>query len=158
MGVTLPSLSVMPAQSWIGAHESPMRFLAIDINHGPGDVEWWALEPNHTEKLYEDMRKNFKIDIYQNEAWWPDPNFLLARGYSVNYGVQKPGDMALLSYGTMHWYRAESPSVHTSWNIAPKTVAALSKALARAELNRSIEYISTIHISTLSMHLLNSEL
>ena len=94
MGVTLPSMSIMPAQSWVGAHESPMRFLAIDINHGPGDVEWWALEPNHTENANLKVKQNLKLNKILRIKHQIDSIFLwqlceIIYVYQKKFGCQK---------------------------------------------------------------------
>jgi histone demethylase len=44
-GMSLPQFYLKVDGCWTGGHEENLRFIAININHGPSDVEWWALDP-----------------------------------------------------------------------------------------------------------------
>jgi hypothetical protein len=108
--------------NWTGGHEENLRFTSVNINHGPGNCEWWAINPRQSERFYKAIKADFKIDIHKAEtAWWADESYLLAKGFDCYHGVQKPGDVMLVNSGTPHWVKSYGKTISSAWNICPKT-------------------------------------
>lgn len=158
-GMSLPQLYLKVAGSWTGAHQENLSFAAINLNHGPGDCQWWALAPAEVPKVRAEVEEKLGFDIAKSETlWWPDENWVLSQGYESFYGVQRPDDLVYVGPGTLHWVKTLAPAVNSSWNIGPKTLKQFQAAYQRNALNQSIGVESLVQLNTLALDLLNSEL
>ncbi len=41
---------------WTGGHQENIAMCAININHGPGASEWYAIDGKHIEQLRSEIR------------------------------------------------------------------------------------------------------
>jgi hypothetical protein len=57
---------------WHGGSEqsSSLRCTLTDCNHGPGSIEWCAIDKQHVSKLKQLVLTEFDVDIYNNEGEW----------------------------------------------------------------------------------------
>lgn len=158
-GLTLPQLRVGTMGSWIGGRQETLRFCSVNINHGPGDCEWWALDSRCLEAFRYKVMNSFFYDIFREETkWWPDEDWCLANGFKLRYIIQKPGDIIFIGIGTLHWSRYLNPSVCSSWNVGLKSLRQFEAAFDRLSLNSQLGLTSKVPLHTLALDLLNFEL
>jgi len=158
-GMSLPQIYLKAAGSWTGAHQENLCFAAINLNHGPGDCQWWGLSPAEVPQVRAEVGAKLGFDTAKSETlWWPDENWVLGQGYASFYGVQRPDDLVYVGPGTLHWVKTTAPAVNSSWNIGPKTLNQFEAAYSRKALNESIGVESLVQLNTLALDLLNSEL
>jgi hypothetical protein len=73
---------------WTGGHEENLRFCAVNINHGPADVDWWGLASAEANALYEAVLADFGFDIHHHETlWWPDEYYMMLKGFNCYTGI-----------------------------------------------------------------------
>lgn len=158
-GMTLPQLYIKGKGCWTGGHQENLRFCSININHGPGDCEWWAMDTTCTDAFRAKVLQTFQCDIfYQETLWWPDENWCLANGFKLYYVLQRPGDIVFVGVGTLHWVRSMNPTVNSSWNIGLKTYKQFKAAFDRFAVNDTINYKTIVPVHNLALDLLNFEL
>ena len=158
-GMSLPQIYLKVAGCWTGAHQENLSFAALNLNHGPGECQWWGIAPADVGNVRAEVGEKMGFDVAKNETlWWPDENWVLSKGYGCYYGVQRPDDLVYVGPGTLHWVKTIAPTVNSSWNIGPKTLKQFEAAYARNTLNETIGVESIIQINTLAMDLINNEL
>lgn len=158
-GMTLPQIYIKTKGCWTGGHQENLRFCSVNINHGPGNCEWWAMDAGCTEAFRAEVKKNFNYDIFFKETlWWPDEDWCLAHGFKLQYIHQKPGDIVFVGVGTLHWVRSLNPTVNSSWNIGIKSFRQFEAAFDRSEINDFINLQSIVPIHNLALDLLNFDL
>ena len=158
-GVSLPQISIQTAGSWTGATQETLGFTGIGLNHGPGESQLYAVSSQDVGKVRDMVRQELGFDtVLQEGKWWPDENWLLGKEVECAYGVVKGDDLVCIAPGTMHWSKARSPTVVSTWNIAPKSVKQFETAFNRHILNHSLGLESLIPLYSLSLDLLNYEL
>lgn len=159
LGMTLPQLYCKVTGCWTGGHQENLRFTAVNINHGPQDCEWWAMNPRHSDDFRLKVLKDFMYDTYTNEPlWWPDENYCMAHEFNIYHGIQRPGDLVIVGCGSPHWVKSKGVAVNTAWNFSPKTLSVFKNAFERDKINSKLLFRSLIPIKTLALDLMNYEL
>jgi len=79
------------------ARQEANNFCAININIGPGDCEWFAVNNEYWGILYSLCEKN-GVD-FLNGSWWPILDDLYDAQVPVYRFVQKPGDLVFVNTG-----------------------------------------------------------
>eukprot|EP00742_Colponemidia_sp_Colp-10_P007636 GILJ01008230.1.p1 GENE.GILJ01008230.1~~GILJ01008230.1.p1 ORF type:complete len:1309 (+),score=160.60 GILJ01008230.1:159-3929(+) len=154
-GMNLPQLYVKVPGVWTGGHEENCRFRSVNVNHGPYESEWGAVEQKYVPLLRQKVIDQCGIDIYKNEGkWFPDPDFCLANGIPVMYGLQKVNDVILVGIGCVHWVRARGVTINSSWNFGTMDLQQLQSSFERYDKNREIGFQSLVPMYTLSFDLL----
>lgn len=158
-GMTLPQIYMKTKGCWTGGHQENMRFCSININHGPGNCEWWALDTRYTVAFRAKIKEQFYYDIFLHETqWWPDEDWCLANGFKLYYAVQKPGDIIFVGVGTLHWVRSLSPTVNSAWNVGLKSARQFEAAFDRFAVNLEINFRSLVPLHNLALDLLNFDM
>jgi hypothetical protein len=158
-GMTLPQIYIKTSGCWTGGHQENLRFCAVNINHGPGDCEWWGMETSCTDAFRAKVLEEFHYDIFfQETLWWPDEDWCLANGFRLYYVLQKPGDIVFVGIGTLHWVRSLKPTVNSAWNFGLKTFKQFEAAFDRFAVNDSINFKSIVPLYNLGLDLLNFDL
>ena len=87
--MTVPQIYLKVAGCWTGGHQENLRLRAVNINHGPGDVEWYCMETDESDKLREMIIKQKGFDIYKREhKWFFDLETTLKYGLRITKFVQ----------------------------------------------------------------------
>ena len=69
-GCSSPQFYMKVPGVWTGGHQENVAMCAVNINHGPGASEWYAV-PNHCmSQLRNALMKEFELDIYEHEGLW----------------------------------------------------------------------------------------
>lgn len=158
-GLTLPLLTLKLANHWFGARPAPLSLSTLNVNAGPGAVEWWAMESEAARHLRDYLLNTRGVDILQSEtALWPDENFLMIEGLQTYHGRQVAGDLLYLGPGVCSWGKCKSACVDVSWHLGNKTEKLLKCLFAREEIDRALGQASGINIWTMALDYLNAEL
>jgi hypothetical protein len=158
-GMTLPQLYIKTKGCWTGGHQENLRFCSVNVNHGPGNCEWWAMDNSCTDAFRAKVLEQFHFDIfYQETLWWPDEAWCLAKGFKLYCTLQKPGDIVFVGVGTLHWVRSLSSTVNSSWNLGLKTHRQFEAAFERYAVNDDINFTNLVPLFNLALDLLNFDL
>lgn len=104
-GMTIPQLYVKEKDVFTGAHEENNRFHSVNINHGPGDSEWYGVPLEDMAKARECIMRDYGVDIYLNESLlFPDELYFLKNNLRIIKGLQKAGDVMVVGTGCLHWF------------------------------------------------------
>jgi hypothetical protein len=158
-GMTIPQMYIKVKDVWTGGHEENLRMRSININHGPGDSLWWCTPVEDSKKLAEQVSTEYGMNIYKEEGiWFPEMDFFYRNRIKMQYTLQKPGDILLVGPGTLHWVKAKSHAINTSWNFSHKDCKSLNHSMDRYELNTEIKFKSLVPMQTLILDILNHEM
>lgn len=103
-GMTMPQMYIKVPSVWTGGHEENLRMRSVNINHGPGNSIWYASTLDETDKFYEVVKQNYKLDIYKKEGvFFPHFDFFLLNNVKVIYCIQQANDVVLVGPGSIHW-------------------------------------------------------
>lgn len=118
-GVTSPQIYLKSPGAWTGGHEENLRYVlrysreagkallelgthvgrlySVNVNHGPGVSEWYAVSPEHAHKLRDAIVGEFGVDITAGGCWFPSLDFCQRHAVPVMFGLQQPGDVIVLN-------------------------------------------------------------
>ncbi len=155
-GMNAPQLYIKVPGVWTGAHEENNCMRSVNICHGPGESVWFAVAPEHTQRVAELVRSHFSFDMESREGHhFPSPDFLEAHGIPVLRCTQRAGDLVILKGQTLHWVMATSCAVNSSWNFAFLEAQQLLASSARSARNCSLRppLMNLIPVSLLALRL-----
>lgn len=102
--MTIPQMYIKVPNVWTGGHEENLRMRSVNINHGPGSSYWWASPYEDTDKIFEYVKTNYKMNIYKKEGvYFPHFDFFMLNNVRLFYTLQKEGDIILVGPGSIHW-------------------------------------------------------
>jgi len=156
-GINQPQMYIKAPGVWTGGHHESLLFESININHGPGETFWYAVDEKDSS-LFENtvIDKCKKFNIYDNPGnWFPDVYFFLTNKIKVQLVVQKCGDIVVTNVGCLHWVRAISYTIHTSWNRALRSFKQLSSSIDNFKQNRENKRRSIVPIHFLILKMYN---
>jgi hypothetical protein len=158
-GMTSPQIYIKVTGTWTGGHEENLRFRSINMNHGPGDSDWYGVGMKDSLKFRELVKKQHNMDIYKKEGiWFPTLDWFMTNKIEVFYGVQEMHDVCIVGVGCLHWVRARNHSINSSWNFGSKDLLQIKSSYERFEINKEIQFNSLVKMNTLVLDYLNSEM
>jgi hypothetical protein len=158
-GMTSPQIYIKVSGTWTGGHEENLRFRSININHGPGESDWYGVSMKNSLKFRELVKKQYNMDIYRKEGiWFPTLEWFMTNKIEVFFGVQEKLDVCTVGVGCLHWVRARSHSVNSSWNFGTKDLLQIKSSFERYAINSEIKFHSLVKMKTLILDYLNIEL
>ena len=117
-GMSVPQIYLKVAGCWTGGHQENLSLRAVNINHGPGEVEWYCMEADEAYKFNKQILREKQLNLLKLEGLWYIPlDEVLKRGFKISKFVQEEGDTVVLAPGTLHWVRSYSHTVNSAWNI-----------------------------------------
>lgn len=156
-GMSIPQIYLKVAGCWTGGHQENLSLRAVNINHGPGEVEWYCMEVDETYRFNEDILARKKLNLLKMEGlWYFDLKDVLRQGYKVSKFVQQAGDVVVLAPGTLHWVRSYSYTVNSAWNIGYYDFNQVCEVYRRFEFNLKYGFVNLIPVRTLTLDLLNN--
>lgn len=157
LGMTTPQIYLKVPGCWTGGHQENLRLRAVNLNHGPGDVEWYCMEIGESDKLRELILKERSFDIYQKEhRWYLDLDSCIKYGLKFSKFIQEPGDIVILAPGTLHWVRSYSVTVNSAWNLGYLDYTQIKEIICRWKINREIGFENLIPVKTLIFDIINN--
>lgn len=158
-GMTAPQIYIKVAGTWTGGHEENLRFRSINMNHGPGDSDWYGVGMKDSLRFRELVKKQHNMDIYRKEGiWFPSLEWFMTNKIEVFYGVQEKNDVCTVGVGCLHWVRARSHSINSSWNFGTKDLLQIKSSFERYEINKEIQFNSLVKMNTLIFDYMNNEM
>ncbi len=158
-GMTIPQMYIKVKDVWTGGHEENLRMRSINISHGPGESLWWSTPVEDSEKLVRKVEDLYQMNIYKKEGiWFPEPDFFFRNDIRMFYTNQKAGDIVLVGSGAIHWVKAKSHAINTSWNFSHKDSYSLKLSMDRYNINKKIHFRSLVPMNTLILDILNHEM
>lgn len=159
-GVSTPQLYLKVRDAWTGGHEENLRLRSLNTSHGPGDSMWWGVAHKDAEYFHKFVLENYNgFNIYSKEGIWFAPTmFFMQAKINVYFSNQKPGDIVLVGPGCIHWVKALSHSVNSSWNFCTKELEMFQMAMDRYKINKQIKFRNIIPFYTLMLDLVNYEI
>ncbi|CAF0993504.1 unnamed protein product [Rotaria sordida] len=115
-------------------HQENNNFCAINVNIGPGDCEWFAVEEQYWGVIHTLCEKN-GLDFLTG-SWWPILDDLYNAHVPVYRFIQKPGDLVFVNAGCVHWVQAIGWCNNIAWNVGPLTYTQYYAAIERYEWNK----------------------
>ena len=135
-GMSVPQIYLKVAGCWTGGHQENLSLRAVNVNHGPGEVEWYCMEADEAYRFNELIMKEKGLNLLKLEGLWYIPlEEVLKRGFKVSKFVQETGDVVVLAPGTLHWVRSYSHTVNSAWNIGEYSYLSFSQLFKRYEFN-----------------------
>ena len=157
-GMTIPQIYLKVPGCWTGGHQENLNMMAININHGPGDVEWYVVDVDEAKKFRKIVKHNYGVDVSHAEGlWYIDLEFCIKNDIKVTMFVQEEGDVVSLSPGTLHWVRSHEVTVNSAWNFGEHSYNQLSRICERWKVNSDIGFRSLIPTRTFFQDLLNHD-
>jgi hypothetical protein len=108
LGVTLPQVYFKVAGCRTTGHQENQLFCSVNVNTGRGVCRWWFVHHSHWPELHSEIKRR-DIDFLRH-PWWPNEADLQAASIPFTTYDQHPGEIIFVSYGTVHWVRAEVSS------------------------------------------------
>jgi len=103
-------------------------FVTIDINAGPGEIEWIVINDGN----YELLKKVTGIDPLKKDTFWKyDLDLLISSKISFRILNQKVGDIISIGSGCFIWSRPKGLSTHISYKIVPQNHRNIIKSILR---------------------------
>lgn len=156
-GMSVPQIYLKVAGCWTGGHQENLSLRAVNINHGPGEVEWYCMEVEEAYRFNEDILARKKLNLLKMEGlWYFDLKDILRQGFKVSKFVQQEGDVVVLAPGTLHWVRSYSYTVNSAWNIGYFDFNQVREIFRRYEFNLKHSFVNLIPVRTLTLDLLNN--
>jgi len=134
-------------------HQENNNFCSVNLNLGPGDCEWFAVEPKYWTDINELCKAN-GVDFLKG-SWWPSLPDLQRGEIPYTRFVQKMGEVVHLNAGTVHWVQAVDVCNNVAWNVGPLTANQFAQALERYTCNIPERYKSIVPMETLAWRLTN---
>ncbi|ELT93483.1 hypothetical protein CAPTEDRAFT_177190 [Capitella teleta] len=132
-------------------HQENLNFCSVNINIGPGDVEWFSSPEAYWGTIH---RMCDKASInYVKGSWWPNLEDLYEANVPVYRFIQKPGDLVWVGPGTVHWVQAIGWCNNIAWNVGPLAWRQYQLALERYEFNKVQSFKSIVPVKHLSWNL-----
>ena len=135
-------------------HRENLNFPAVNLNIGPGDVEWYCVDQQYTGVMTEICKT--KGLTFVKDSWWPDLNDLWKAGIPVHRFVQKPGDLVYLNVGTIHWVQSLGWCNNIAWNVGMINSYTYQGAVFQSEYNKIVKYKSIVAMEHLSWNLIRN--
>merc|ERR1712071_359103 len=132
-------------------HQENLNFSAININTGPGDVEWYCVHGSYWSVFDELAKKNGLTAA--RDSWWPNLDDLWRAKVPVYRFVQKPGDTVVLNSGTVHWVQSLGWCNNIAWNVGTMNPHVYKSAIIKYEYNKLDRYKSIVAMEALSWNL-----
>lgn len=136
-------------------HQENNNFCSVNLNLGPGDCEWFAVEPRYWVDINTLCQKN-GVDFLKG-SWWPSLEDLRHANIPYIRFVQQKGEVVHLNAGTVHWVQAVDVCNNVAWNIGPFTANQFTWAMDRYTCNIPEKYKSIVPMETLAWRLTNVE-
>ena len=156
-GMSIPQIYLKVAGCWTGGHQENLSLRAVNINHGPGEVEWYCMEVDEAYRFNEEILARKKLNLLKMEGlWYFDLKDILKQGFRASKFVQQEGDVVVLAPGTLHWVRSYSYTVNSAWNIGYFDFNQLREVFRRYEFNLKHSFVNLIPVRTLTLDLLNN--
>ncbi len=156
-GMSIPQIYLKVAGCWTGGHQENLSLRAVNINHGPGEVEWYCMEVDESFRFNEDILARKKLNLLKMEGlWYFDLKDILRQGFRLCKFVQQEGDVVVLAPGTLHWVRSYSHTVNSAWNIGYFDLNQVREIFRRYEFNLRHSFVNLIPVRTLTLDLLNN--
>jgi JmjC domain, hydroxylase len=133
-----------------------MRLRAVNLNHGPGDVEWYCVEPDEADKLRLAILRENGIDIMKKEhRWYLTIQATLKYGVKLVKLIQRAGDIVVLAPGTLHWVRSHQVTVNSAWNLGYLDHNQMQQIYRRFHLNRQVDFENLFAVRTMTLDIIN---
>lgn len=156
MGMTQPQVYLKVPGCWTGGHQENLNMRAVNVNHGPGDVEWYWVDTPDIAEFRRIVKEKENIDIHGTEhLWYVDLSFFYEHGIRVGMFVQEAGDVVVLAPGVLHWVRAHGAALHSAWNLGEFSLGQLQAHQRKYLINNEIGMQNLIPTQTCFMDLLN---
>ena len=81
-------------------HQENNNFCSVNINIGPGDSEWFAVDSEYWGVIHTLCEKNGVN--FLTGSWWPILDDLYDARVPVYRFIQKPGDLVFVNTGYEH--------------------------------------------------------
>ena len=156
-GMTVPQIYLKVAGCWTGGHQENLSLRAVNINHGPGEVEWYCMEADEAYRFNEHIMLEKNLNLLKLEGLWYIPlEDVLKRGFKISKFVQQEGDTVVLAPGTLHWVRSYSYTVNSAWNLGEVNYLQITEMLRRYDFNMRYSFRNLIPLQTLCLDLINN--
>ena len=156
-GMTVPQIYLKVAGCWTGGHQENLSLRAVNINHGPGEVEWYCMEVDEAYRFNDYIMLEKNLNFLKLEGLWYIPlEEVLRRGFKVSKFVQQTGDIVVLAPGTLHWVRSYSHTVNSAWNLGEMNELQIKELLRRYDFNVRFHFRNLIPVKTLCLDLMNN--
>lgn len=156
-GMTVPQIYLKVAGCWTGGHQENLSLRAVNINHGPGEVEWYCMEADEAYRFNEHIMLEKNLNFLKLEGLWYIPlEEVIKRGFKVSKFVQQTGDIVVLAPGTLHWVRSYSHTVNSAWNLGEMNEMQIKEMLRRYDFNVRYNFRNLIPMKTLCLDLINN--
>lgn len=143
--MTVPQIYLKVAGCWTGGHQENLSLRAVNINHGPGEVEWYCMEVDEAYRFNEFIMLEKNLNLLKLEGLWYIPlEEVLKRGFKVSKFVQQTGDTVVLAPGTLHWVRSYSYTVNSAWNLGEMNERQITEMLRRYDFNLRYSFRVTL--------------
>lgn len=157
-GMSVPQIYLKVAGCWTGGHQENLALRAVNINHGPGEVEWFCMDPDETVRFNNHILKEKGHNFLALEGlWYLSLEEVLSRGFKVTKFVQEEGDIVILAPGTLHWVKSYAMTVNSAWNIGYYEKCQFDEILRRFDFNNRVGFRNLIPVRTLLLDILNNE-
>jgi hypothetical protein len=156
-GMSVPQIYLKVAGCWTGGHQENLSLRAVNINHGPGEVEWYCMEADEAYRFNSHILHDKKLNLLKLEGLWYIPlEDVLRRGFKVSKFVQQTGDVVVLAPGTLHWVRSYSYTVNSAWNIGEFNYLQVDQLFKRYDFNIEYGFRNLIPVKTLTLDIINN--
>ena len=155
--MSVPQIYLKVAGCWTGGHQENLSLRAVNINHGPGEVEWFCMEADEAYRFNEHIMADKNLNLLQQEGlWYISLEEVLQRGFKVSKFVQEQGDVVVLAPGTLHWVRSYSMTVNSAWNLGEFNHEQVLEMFRRYEFNLKYGFRNLIPVQTLTLDIMNN--
>ena len=155
-GMTQPQIYLKVPGCWTGGHQENLAMRAININHGPGDVEWYFIDSPYVSKFRQAVKDEFDVDIHAAEGlWFIDLEFCIKHNIQVGMFIQEAGDCVVLAPGVLHWVRSHEEALHSAWNCGEYSLNQLKWMDSRWKINLEINFRNLIPAQTCWLDIIN---
>ena len=156
-GMSVPQIYLKVAGCWTGGHQENLSLRAVNINHGPGEVEWFCMEADEAYRFNDHILADKNLNLLQSEGlWYISLEEVLQRGFKVSKFVQEQGDVVILAPGTLHWVRSYSMTVNSAWNLCEYNHEQVLAMFRRYEFNLKYGFRNLIPLQTLTLDIMNN--
>ena len=157
-GMSVPQIYLKVAGCWTGGHQENLALRAVNINHGPGEVEWYCMEVDEAYRFNQFIQVERKVNLLKLEGlWYLSLKDVISRGFKVSKFIQEEGDVVVLAPGTLHWVRSYSYTVNSAWNIGYYDQNQVEEIFRRFDFNNKYGFVNLIPVRTLCLDLINNE-
>lgn len=155
-GMTQPQIYLKVPGCWTGGHQENLSMRAVNINHGPGDVEWYFIDTPYVAKFRAAVKEEFDVDIHAAEGlWFINLEFCIKNNIRVGMFIQEAGDVVVQSPGVLHWVRSHEVALHSAWNCGEYSLKQQKWMDSRWNINLDINFRNLIPAQTCWLDLMN---